>query len=88
MSIGSLEDWVGSSPVRSRCQGIAMQKINPFTRAAITRAIKAAQAAGLKIVGVRPDGTVLTEASNEAPVSGRLTEPHKARDAREKLGVG
>jgi hypothetical protein len=32
----------------------------------ITRAIKAAQRAGLKVVGVRPDGTVLTASQDDA----------------------
>jgi hypothetical protein len=40
-------------------------------------------------VGVRPDGTVLTEARENAPAmpSAPLTGQPKLRDAREKLGV-
>ena len=66
-----------------------MNRQNPYTQRAIERAIKAALGAGLRVVGVRPDGTVLTEASENAPA--RLTAPltgqPRLRDAREKLGV-
>jgi hypothetical protein len=40
----------------------------------------------LKVIGVRPDGTVLTD--NSVTVTGTdLTDRPKLRDAREKLGV-
>lgn len=65
---------------------------NPYTQRAIERAIKAALAAGLRVVGVQPDGTVLTDgmAADSAPrtLSPPLTPGMKPRDAREKLGVG
>lgn len=58
----------------------------PATRAAIRTAIMAAQEAGLRVTGVRPDGTVLTAPDlSEAPL---LTLDPKPRDAREKLGIG
>jgi len=65
-----------------------MTRQNPYTQRAIERAIKAALAAGLRVVGVRPDGTVLTELrENEpAPPLRPLTGQPKLRDAREKLG--
>lgn len=62
---------------------------NPYTQRAIERAIKAALAAGLRVVGVRPDGTVLT-ASRDNPEPAppvTLTGRPSLRDAREKLGV-
>jgi hypothetical protein len=64
-------------------------KQNPYTQRAIERAIKAALGAGLRVVGVRPDGTVLTEIAENGPVtrSAPLTAGQKPRDAREKLGV-
>jgi hypothetical protein len=61
-------------------------KQNPYTQRAIERAIKAALGAGLRVVGVRPDGTVLTEAAGETPAA-PLTVPRKPRDAREKFGA-
>jgi len=66
-----------------------MTRQNPYTQRAIERAIKAALGAGLRVVGVRPDGTVLTEARENAPAmpSAPLTGQPKLRDAREKLGV-
>lgn len=60
---------------------------NPYTQRAIKRRIKAALAAGLKVVAVQPDGTIVTEdrdnASNAA--NARLTGRPKLRDARELL---
>jgi len=60
---------------------------NPYTQRAIKRRIKAVLAAGLTVVAVQPDGTILTEDREKAsghPVS-RLTGPPKLRDARELL---
>jgi hypothetical protein len=63
-----------------------MSRVNPYTQRAIERAIKAALSVGLKVIGVRPDGTVLTD--NSVTVTGTdLTDRPKLRDAREKLGV-
>ena len=62
---------------------------NPYTQRAIERAIRAAMAAGLKVIGVRPDGTVLTDGRDVPtphPAAG-LTDRPKLRDAREKLGA-
>jgi hypothetical protein len=39
----------------------------PFTQARIERAIKAAQKLGLRVTGIRPDGTVLVQ-EGDAPV--------------------
>jgi hypothetical protein len=60
---------------------------NPYTKLAIERRIKAAIAAGLNVVGVLPDGTVLTESRENASgaTAERLTGRPKLRDAREKL---
>jgi hypothetical protein len=61
---------------------------NPYTKRAIKRRIEAALAAGLSVVALQPNGTILTEdRENTAgdPVS-RLTGRPKLRDAREKLG--
>ncbi|WP_338821603.1 hypothetical protein [Bradyrhizobium septentrionale] len=37
-----------------------MSKPLPFTEASLARAIKAVKRAGLHVIGVRPDGTVIT----------------------------
>ena len=66
-------------------------KQNPYTQRAIERAIKAALATGLHVVGVQPDGTVLTSGIADNVVrttSPPLTPTLKPRDAREKLGAG
>jgi hypothetical protein len=60
---------------------------NPYTQRAIERAIRAALAAGLKVVAVRPDGTVLTEHCSAPSIAPALTDTPKPRDARDKLGV-
>jgi hypothetical protein len=67
-----------------------MTRQNPYTQRAIERAIKAALAAGLNVTGVRADGTVLTETTENRPLAKAppLTPAQKPRDAREKLGVG
>lgn len=64
-------------------------RTNPYTQRAIERAIRAALASGLKVTGVRPDGTVLTDGPGHAPVTASppLTPEPKPRDARDKLGV-
>lgn len=64
-----------------------MTKANPFTQRAIERAIKAAQSCGLKVIGVKPDGTILTGENSIASGTLSLTPEKKPRDAREKLGV-
>lgn len=57
---------------------------NPYTQRAIERAIRAALCAGLRVVGVRPDGTVLTDMPT-APSISPLTDGPALRDARELL---
>jgi hypothetical protein len=66
-----------------------MTRQNPYTQRAIERAIRAAMAAGLRVTGVLPDGTVLTETRDKAPCgpAPALTGKPALRDAREKLGV-
>lgn len=39
----------------------------PFTQAKVKRAISAARAAGLRVIGIRPDGTVLVQ-EGDAPI--------------------
>lgn len=39
----------------------------PFTQAAICRAIRAAEKAGYRVGGVKPDGTVLVYAGEDRP---------------------
>jgi len=38
-----------------------MTRAIPFTQATLRRAIAAARKAGLRVVGIRPDGTVIVE---------------------------
>jgi hypothetical protein len=62
---------------------------SPYTKRSTQRRIEAALAAGLKVVGVAPDFTVLTEDRDNASSAGdpRLTGKRKLRDARERLGL-
>lgn len=65
-----------------------MNRRLPATRAAIRTAILAAREAGLRVTGVRPDGTVLTAPDlPEFAATPLLTPDPKPRDAREKLGI-
>jgi hypothetical protein len=82
------EPVAGSFSGGSLVVGAADRK-NPYTQRAIERAIRAAVAAGLRVIGVQPNGTVLTEA-RENPTSGNqaaLTSKPPLRDAREKRGA-
>ena len=61
---------------------------NPYTQKSIERRMKAALAVGLRVVGVTPDGTVLTEERNSSVTTITVvpvTDRPKLRDAREKL---
>jgi hypothetical protein len=60
---------------------------NQYTKRAIKRRIEAALAAGLKVVAVQPDGTIVTEDRDNGShvVNVRLTGQPKLRDARELL---
>jgi hypothetical protein len=60
---------------------------NPYTKRALKRRIEAALAAGLRVVAVQPDGTIVTEDRDNASniVNARLTGQPKLRDARELL---
>jgi hypothetical protein len=57
-----------------------MTKPAPFTQASLKRAIFAAQKAGLHVVGIRPDGTVLTS-EVENPNSAVSLVPQQRQDA-------
>lgn len=48
-----------------------MTRAIPFTQAAVYRAIKAVQKAGLPVRGVRPDGTVIVGQPDELDSSQR-----------------
>jgi hypothetical protein len=60
---------------------------NPYTKRATENRIKAVLAAGLRVVEVRQDGTILVEERDNASSAGnvRLTGQPKLRDARKKL---
>ena len=64
-----------------------MQRQNPYTQRMIERTIRAALSCGLHVVGIRPDGTVLTDEQDKATTTtgSLLTAKPKLRDAREKL---
>jgi hypothetical protein len=47
----------------------------PFTEAALRRAIRAAEKAGYRVGGVKPDGTVLVYAGDERPESLSIVPP-------------
>jgi hypothetical protein len=44
-----------------------MTKPLPFTQASLRRAIAAARKEGLRIAGIRPDGTLITTIAGENP---------------------
>jgi hypothetical protein len=72
------EAWRGYDLVEARTS--AMTKALPFTQASLRRAIRAAQSAGLRVVGIRPDRTVLTQPSSE------ITAPLELADDLEQDG--
>lgn len=49
----------------------------PFTQARIVRAIKAAEKAGKRVTGIRPDGTILVQ-DGDAPIAPTETQEHDA----------
>lgn len=53
----------------------------PFTQASVKRAIAAAHKAGLRVTGIRPDGTVMVQDGDNTPpaVSDSATEIQTAR---------
>jgi hypothetical protein len=61
-----------------------MTKSLPFTRAGLKRAILAAQAAGLRVAGIRPDGTIVVNDENN-PLAGGVTGQHDV-DALRRWG--
>jgi hypothetical protein len=50
----------------------------PFTQASLERAITAARKAGLRVTGIRPDGTLVVQ-DGDAPVA--LPEPREHSSA-------
>jgi hypothetical protein len=64
----------------------------PFTQASIKRRIDAVRKAGLFVIGVTTDGTVLTGDNPAGLVTSRPMDQDNAeprlRDAREKFGSG
>lgn len=58
-----------------------MSRAIPFTQAKVTRAIAAAKKAGLRVVGIRPDGTVLVQ-EGDAPIAAHEPQEQDARASR------
>jgi hypothetical protein len=52
----------------------------PFTQATVKRAIDAARKAGLTVIGIRPDGTVLVS-EGENPILDTLRDEMTRHDA-------
>lgn len=44
-----------------------MTRAIPFTKARLRRAIEAAREAGLRVTGIRPDGTLIVDDSPQTP---------------------
>jgi hypothetical protein len=44
-----------------------MTRAIPFTKARLRRAIEAAREAGLRVTGIRPDGTLIVDDSPQGP---------------------
>jgi hypothetical protein len=65
----------------------AMTKPLPLTQAGVRRAIRAAQSAGLRVVGIRPDGTVLTQAASELTAPLELTADLEQDGERSERGT-
>lgn len=61
-----------------------MTKPLPFTQAGLKRAILAVQAAGLRVAGIRPDGTIVVYEENN-PLADELTDQHDV-DALRRWG--
>jgi hypothetical protein len=49
----------------------------PFTQASLCRAIKAARKEGLRVAGIRPDGTLIVHDGAETIADGALLDHHK-----------
>lgn len=60
-----------------------MTKPATFTQATLKRAIKAAQAAGLHVIGIRADGTVLVD--NASDSASALFSPTPARSEAKEI---
>ena len=53
-----------------------MTRALPFTQAALRRVIRAAEKAGYRVGGVRPDGTVLVYSGDERPQDLSIVPDH------------
>lgn len=60
---------------------LQMTKALPFTQASVRRAISAAQSAGLKVTGIAPDGTVLTDNDHGATLQAAVDDDPYAAGA-------
>jgi hypothetical protein len=52
-----------------------MTRAIPFTKARLRRAIEAARAAGLRVTGIRPDGTLIVDDNPQA--ADKAVEPER-----------
>lgn len=64
-----------------------MTRALPFTQASLRRAIEAARKAGLRVTGIRPDGTLVVDGGENSadaivhlPASGQPIVPSKWED--------
>jgi hypothetical protein len=51
-----------------------MTRALPFTQASLRRAIEAARKSGLRVTGIRPDGTLILEEGNNPQVEKSLEQ--------------
>jgi hypothetical protein len=55
-----------------------MTRSLPFTQASLRRAIEAVRKSGLRVIGIRPDGTVIVQEATDVvadPLSNEQTQP-------------
>jgi hypothetical protein len=55
----------------------AMTKKVPFTQAGLRRAIAAARKSGLRVIGIRPDGTLVLEERNNPQIVEKFVEEER-----------
>jgi hypothetical protein len=63
-----------------------MTQAIPFTKARLRRAIEAAREAGLRVTGIRPDGTLLLNDGDNLPRGGVQLPPEGDTAAISKWG--
>jgi len=54
-----------------------MTRTVPFTQASLRRAIEAARKAGLRVTGIRPDGTIVLEDRNNPQPEEKAVEQER-----------